>query len=124
MTERTPYVRILTMQDVRVTLAVATLLRIFLDDPVEPRYGYDLMRLTGYPSGKLYPILARLEAAGWLLRETEDIDPSAAGRPARRHYRLTGEGLLAARREVTAVNEQVRLRQGTGLAPRPAAGAT
>lgn len=112
------------MQDIRVTLAVATLLRIFLDDPVEPRYGYDLMRLTGYPSGKLYPILARLEAAGWLLRETEDIDPSAAGRPARRHYRLTGEGLVAARRELTAVHDQVRLRQGVDLAARPAAGTT
>ncbi|NUR31119.1 MAG: PadR family transcriptional regulator, partial [Catenulispora sp.] len=45
------------MQDPRITLAVATLLRIFLEDPTEPHYGYDLMRLTTYPSGKLYPIL-------------------------------------------------------------------
>jgi PadR family transcriptional regulator PadR len=98
------------MQDVRVTLAVATLLRLFLEDPAEPRYGYDLMRLTGYPSGKLYPILARLERAGWLRKEIEQIDPSAAGRPARRHYRLTDEGLTAARRAMCVVNDQVGVR--------------
>ncbi|GAA2006072.1 PadR family transcriptional regulator [Catenulispora subtropica] len=109
------------MRDVRVTLAVATLLRIFLEDPVEPRYGYDLMRLTGYPSGKLYPLLARLESAGWLHKEIERVDPSVAGRPARRHYRLSGEGLVAARRALAAVNEQVRLRPDGGPAPRPAA---
>lgn len=112
------------MKEVRVTLAVATLLRIFLEDPVESHYGYDLMQLTGYPSGKLYPILARLEAAGWLRREIEDVDPSAAGRPARRHYRLTGQGLVAARRELARVNELVQLQSGVVPTPRPAAGTT
>jgi hypothetical protein len=43
-----------------MTLAVAAVLRVFLDDPDAPRYGYELMRRTGFPSGKLYPILARL----------------------------------------------------------------
>ncbi|MEY9857877.1 PadR family transcriptional regulator PadR [Catenulispora sp. GAS73] len=112
------------MKDVRVTLAVATVLRIFLQDPVEARYGYDLMQLTGYPSGKLYPILARLEAAGWLSKEVEHVDPATAGRPARRHYRLTGEGLVAARRELVRVNEQVRFQPGANPAPHPAAGTT
>lgn len=104
----------LSVPDPRVTLAVATLLRIFLEDPAEPRYGYDLMRLTTYPSGKLYPILARLERAGWLHKEIEQIDPSAAGRPARRHYRLSAEGLTAARRALAAVNEQVGIRAEGG----------
>lgn len=102
------------MQDPRITLAVATLLRIFLEDPTEPHYGYDLMRLTTYPSGKLYPILARLERAGWLHKEIEQIDPSTAGRPARRHYRLSAEGLTAARRALVAVNEQVAMRAEGG----------
>lgn len=105
-----------------MTLAVATLLRIFLQDPVESRYGYDLMQLTGFPSGKLYPILARLEAAGWLRKEVESVDPSAAGRPARRHYRLTGEGLVVARRELLRVNEQVQFHPGTSPVPNPAVG--
>jgi PadR family transcriptional regulator, regulatory protein PadR len=67
--------------EVRMTIAVATVLRIFLNDVSEPRYGYELMRLTGFPSGKLYPILARLQRAGWLIREQEQIDPGAPGRP-------------------------------------------
>ena len=110
------------MQSVRVTLAVATLLSAFLEDPAEPRYGYELMCQTGFPSGKLYPILARLEAAGWLVKQLEHIDPAAAGRPARRHYRLSGDGVAAARRELELVN--VRLQPGPrmGLAPRPVAG--
>lgn len=115
------------MQNLRVTLAVATLLRVFLEDPGEPRYGYDLMRQTGFPSGKLYPILARLEAAGWLIKELEQVSPAAVGRPARRNYRLSGEGAAAARRELAVVNAQLRPLSGhgpgPGRAPRPAAGA-
>lgn len=79
-----------------------TVLRVFLDDPREPRYGYELMRLTRFPSGKMYPILARLEAAGWLDRSWESIDPAVEGRPARRWYRLSEEGAAAARLELAA----------------------
>ena len=48
------------------------------------------MRLT-------VPVLHRLQAAGWLAADREDVDPVAAGRPARRYYRLTGEGIRSAR---------------------------
>lgn len=92
----------------RITIAVATVLRVFLDDAAQPRYGYELMRLTGFPSGKLYPILARLERAGWLLREREDIDPAAAGRPVRRLYRLSPDGVQTARHELGALSEHLR----------------
>jgi PadR family transcriptional regulator, regulatory protein PadR len=53
---------------ISVTVATARVLRAFLADASRPRYGYDLMRETGYASGKLYPILARLTRAGWLER--------------------------------------------------------
>jgi DNA-binding PadR family transcriptional regulator len=91
------------MSEVRVTLAVARVLRAFLDDVSKPRYGYDLMRETGFPSGKLYPILARLQRAGWLVREREDIDPSAERRPARTLYRMSPTGVAAARQELAAL---------------------
>src|SRR6266536_2514420 len=100
------------MGEIRMTIAVATVLRTFLDDISEPRYGYELMRLTGFPSGKLYPILARLERAGWLIKEREDIDPAAAGRPARRLYRLSPESIQTARHELAALSEQLRLPGG------------
>jgi PadR family transcriptional regulator PadR len=96
------------MDEVRITIAVATVLRTFLDDTTRPRYGYELMRLTGYPSGKLYPILARLQRAGWLSRDQEPIDPAVAGRPARRWYRLTPQGVHAARHELAALSQQLR----------------
>lgn len=97
------------MSDVRVTVAVATVLRAFLDDVNEPRYGYDLMRQLGFPSGKLYPILARLQKAGWLLREHEDIDPSVEGRPQRALYRLSPTGVQVARTELAALAERLAL---------------
>ena len=74
--------------EVRITVAVARVLREFLDDVSKPRYGYELMQVTGYASGKLYPILSRLAAAGRLIREREDVEFSRAGRPVRYTYRL------------------------------------
>ncbi len=93
--------------EVRITVAVARVLREFLADPSEPRYGYELMQLTGFPSGKLYPVLARLERAGWLTKEREDIAPRQAGRPQRCLYRLSPHGAESARYELAALNEQL-----------------
>ncbi|SHN44645.1 PadR family transcriptional regulator [Cryptosporangium aurantiacum] len=84
------------MRDVEMTLAIARLLKAFLEDPLRPRHGYDLMRSTGFASGKIYPLLAKLQTAGWLTRERESVDPAAVGRPARRLYRLSDEGTQAA----------------------------
>jgi len=95
------------MQEVRITVAVARVLRVFLGDPARARHGYDLMQVTGYPSGKLYPILARLARAGILLRDPEDIDPARAGRPARFLYRLSEDGTQAARQELAVLSQQL-----------------
>jgi len=107
-----------------MTVATARLLRAFLADVSLPRYGYDLMQETGFASGKLYPILARLRNAGWLERELEDIDPAVAGRPARWMYHLTARGAEEGRYELAVLSEQLspppqsappRLRPGEGL---------
>src|SRR5215472_1850926 len=93
--------------DVRVTVAVARVLREFVADPSQPRHGYDLMQATGYPSGKLYPILARLQHAGLLIRSAEEIDPSQARRPARSLYRISEEGGEVARQELAMLHAQL-----------------
>ena len=49
-------------------------------------------------SGSLYPMLARLEQAGWLTKGKENIDPHAEGRPPRLHYTISGAAVTAARR--------------------------
>jgi PadR family transcriptional regulator PadR len=94
--------------DVKVTTTVAKVLRVFLEDPKAARYGLELMRATGLPSGSLYPVLARLERAGWVQSKREKVDPVAVGRPPRRYYELSPEGLAGARYELAALSEQLR----------------
>ena len=90
-----------------MTVAVAKVLSALLADPAADRYGLDLMRATGHPSGTLYPILLRLQRAGWVDAHWEDVDPVAAGRPARRYYRLTPDGAVAARTAVAELYERL-----------------
>jgi DNA-binding PadR family transcriptional regulator len=59
--------------------------------------GAEIMRSTGLFSGTLYPILMRLETAGWLASRWEEDDPRTLGRPRRRFYRLTADGAQSAR---------------------------
>lgn len=96
------------MQDLDITPRMATVLKIFLEDPSQPRYGFELMKLTEIKSGSLYPMLAKLEEAGWLTRGKEDIDARAAGRPARTNYTITGAAAVVARRELAALSERFR----------------
>ncbi|GAB2565790.1 PadR family transcriptional regulator [Paractinoplanes abujensis] len=88
-----------------------------LAEPGAQRYGLELMQQSGLPSGTLYPILARLERAGWVESRWEEIDPVAEGRPSRRYYRLTADGVVAARREVALMQQQMARATGaTGRA--------
>lgn len=82
----------------RVTEATLVVLGLLVWlDPQEWTYGYDMIRRTGMWSGSLYPILARLEVAGWVEREREPVDPAVVGRSARVMYRLTADGRQRAR---------------------------
>jgi DNA-binding PadR family transcriptional regulator len=102
---------------VRITTTVARVLRRFLENPSEASYGFDLMRTTGLASGTLYVILARLEHAGWLTSEQEDIDPGALGRPARRLYRLTADGAQTAHLGLAELSEELRPPSRLRLSP-------
>ncbi len=74
------------------------------------------MKTTGLQSGSLYPILLRLEKEGVITSQQEEIDTRAAGRPARRYYRMTGDGAVAARQALAEVHELTRA-PGPGLLP-------
>ena len=62
------------------------------------RYGFDIMDVTGLPSGTIYPALSRLERDG-LLRFSWERPEIAheQKRPPRKYYEITraGESLLA-----------------------------
>ena len=96
------------MHDLDITPKMATVLKVFLEDPDQPRYGFELMKLTSMASGSLYPMLARFEGAGWLTKGKEDIDPHVAGRPARTHYTITGAAVSAARIQLAELSERYR----------------
>lgn len=93
------------------------MLTVLLEDPRQGRYGLELMRATGQPSGTVYPILTRLMSAGWLRSEWEEIDPEVEGRPARRYYLLTPDGLASARTELAALHAKLRPRGGDAIGP-------
>lgn len=75
-----------TPQTVALLLAMA-------EDFDRDHYGLELMKVAGLHSGTLYPALMRLETHGLVKSTWEAIDPVAAGRPRRRLYRLTGDGI-------------------------------
>lgn len=94
-----------------------------MTDPAAPHYGYDLMKAAKLPSGTLYPMLARLQQEGLVDAEWEAQRQDAGGRPPRKYYRLTGEGLRIARLELAQVAHVASHRAGHG-ATRPAPGIT
>jgi DNA-binding PadR family transcriptional regulator len=96
-----------------MTTSVLKVLSAMLTDVAVERYGLDLMHDTGLASGTLYPILVRLDQAGWVTSQWEDIDPVAEGRPSRRYYLLTPHGVAAARRELALLHQQ--LSRATGV---------
>ena len=60
------------------------------------RYGFDVMDLTGLPSGTVYPALRKLERVGHVRSKWEGEDLARqAGRPPRRYYELSGSGSVA-----------------------------
>lgn len=84
-------------RDPRLSGPTLKVLRLYLMTPRTDRSGAEISKATGVGAGTLYPMLARLEDAGWFESEWENVDPSEAGRPRRRFYRMTGLGQTRAR---------------------------
>ena len=57
-------------------------------------YGFNVMEVTGLPSGTVYPALRRLERDQLIVSRWEELSASRP-RPARRYYKLTPEGTAA-----------------------------
>lgn len=57
------------------------------------QFGFDVMDVTGLPSGTVYPALRRLEALEYVTSAWEsETTARRAGRPRRRTYKLTRAG--------------------------------
>lgn len=79
----------------RLTAATADVLHALVEDQEEGGvWGLRVIKRTGRPAGTVYPILERLEGAGWV---SSSWEPSSERRgPRRRHYELTADGRTAA----------------------------
>ena len=55
------------------------------------RYGFDIMDVTGLPSGTVYPALRRLERDE-LIQSKWESEAVAKDRPPRKNYRVTALG--------------------------------
>jgi DNA-binding MarR family transcriptional regulator len=106
-----PYVEFLDVRELRVTVPVQKVLQALLDQASdEGLYGLELTELTGLKSGTLYPVLARLEQAEWVISSWEQVDPHDVGRPRRRYYRLSGVG----QRTAASLSDSAQLSQPSG----------
>ena len=57
------------------------------------KFGFDIMQVTGLPSGTIYPALRRLESLDFVTSDWEkDLNARKEGRPRRRYYTLTPAG--------------------------------
>jgi PadR family transcriptional regulator, regulatory protein PadR len=110
---------------VKLTGPLERVLRVMLSDPTAPHYGYDLMKAARLPSGTLYPMLARLQQEGLVGSEWEAQREDAGGRPPRKYYRLTADGLRVARLELAQASSSPATARTAGRgATRPVPGST
>ena len=77
----------------RITGQTLKVLAFFLEMHPKPVSGADIINAKHILSGTLYPLLDRLSGYGILTSEWETEDPSVLGRPRKRLYKLTAEGV-------------------------------
>jgi len=90
-----------------MTVQELLVVRAMLAEPAREMYGLEIRRALELTSGTLHPILARLERDGLLESRWEDIEPTEAGRPRRRYYRLSPSGAERARAELKRAHMSV-----------------
>jgi PadR family transcriptional regulator PadR len=92
----------------RLTPATVDVLRVLAAVDGEC-WGLLVVKQSGRPPGSVYPILERLETAGWVTSVWEQ-DSDRSG-PRRRFYNLTDDGALAASRAIARFDAKSPIRQ-------------
>ena len=108
-------------EEPRLSADSLKVLGTMLEDPMAWHYGLGLSVAAGISSGTIYPMLARLENAGWLESRQEEASAESEGRPRRRLYRLTGAGERSATErleEIEQLAKRVKRRRRMRKEPR------
>ena len=101
------------MSPIRLTQATALILQALATGR---RHGFQIMEVSGLPSGTVYPVLRRLERelAVESVWEADEVARNA-GRRTRRVYHLTESGQLLAERARQRLADTQRLLASSGL---------
>jgi len=87
------------------------------------RHGFDIMDITGLPSGTVYPALRRLERAGAVSSNWEDAEVAQdEQRPTRRYYELTASGVESLEQAVARYRQLAATMTESKRTRRPARG--
>lgn len=101
------------MSPIRLTHATALILQALATGR---RHGFQIMDVSGLPSGTVYPVLRRLERELAVESEWEDEEIArAAGRRVRRVYELTESGQLLAERARQRLADTARVLSDSAL---------
>ena len=108
------------MSPIRLTHATALILQALATGR---RHGFQIMEVSGLPSGTVYPVLRRLERELAVESAWEDEETArAAGRRTRRVYHLTESGQLLAQRARQRLADTARVLSDSALGARPSEG--
>ena len=84
------------------------------------QYGFDVIAVTGLPSGTVYPALRRLEDAGYVQSRWEDHRVAQREvRPVRKYYEVTDSGQEALTAALVRYRPMRRRRRASGRILRP-----
>jgi len=84
------------------------------------KYGFDIMDITGLPSGTVYPALRRLDDAGFVISKWEkEAIAQREQRPPRKYYELTRDGKEALAEAVKRYRLLERLMRGAAPKTKP-----
>ena len=83
-------------------------------------YGFDIMDITGLPSGTVYPALQRLEEMGFVASKWEaERIAQKEQRPPRKYYEVTKAGTLALAEAAKRYRFLARALPRAGSKPKP-----
>ncbi|MFJ1561883.1 PadR family transcriptional regulator [Streptomyces mirabilis] len=85
---------------VRMTLPTITVLDVLVETAGTDIHGLEICNRAHLGTGTVYPMLSRLEKAGWVAARWEDDqtwqrEANNTWRPRRRYYEITGAGRAA-----------------------------
>ncbi|MFE8016129.1 PadR family transcriptional regulator [Streptomyces antibioticus] len=85
---------------VRMTLPTITVLDVLTNAAGEDVHGLEICSRAKLGTGTVYPMLSRLEKAGWVSARWEEDETwqeaaTESWRPRRRYYKVTGAGKAA-----------------------------